>query len=169
MKKSFAFFFLFLLIQTPIIYADNAQVKTFHSEGEVTSVDPVYSRVTIQHAPIKGLTGDMETEFVVKSSDLLKKISRSDLVSFDIENNQGNYEIVKIEKTGVAPPKEEGVPLGQAAKDVFDGAGKVVQTVAAPIAPVSEAAGGAINSAGEAVSGTQPRVNDGNVESKAKF
>lgn len=171
MKKLLTLLLLFSLICIPASHAsDSAEVKRFHGDGEVTSIDPVYSRITIHHTAIKGFGADSDTEFFAKSPDLLKKISKSDLVSFDIEESKGDAQIVKIEKTGQAPPKEEGVPLGQAAQGMLEGAGKVVTTVTSPIAPVSDAAGGAINSAGTAVSGgAQPRVDDGSVESKTKF
>ena len=56
---------------------------------------------------------------------------------------KGDVKIEKIEKTGVAPPKDEGTPLGQAVHDVLRGTGNVVKGVTEPIAPVHEVAKGA--------------------------
>jgi len=168
MKKLFSFFALLSFVFIPVAYANDA-VHHFHGEGEVTSVDPAYSRVTIEHAPIKGFPSEAQTDFSVQSASLLKNVSVRDLVSFDVEETKGDAQIVKIERTGQAPPKEEGVPLGQAAQGVLDGAGAVVKTVTSPIAPVSEAAGNATSATSAAVGSAQPRVDDGAVESKTKF
>ncbi len=170
MKKLFTLSLLFSLVLAPALYAaDKNTIQHFHGEGEVLSVDPLYSRVTIEHAPIKGFPSGSATDFVVKSADLLKKISTRDLVSFDVDDNHGEAEIVKIERTGQAPPKEEGIPLGKAAEDVLNGAGTVVKTVAAPIAPVGEAATATTSATGQAVSGVDPRVDSDGVASKTKF
>ncbi len=141
MKKASVLFLILSLTFLPFSYAENKTgVTRFHGEGEVVSVDPVYSRVTIQHAPIKGFSSGNETDFVVASSSLLKKISKSDLVRFDVEDTNGDAQIVKIERTGQAPPKEDRMPLGRAAQEVLEGAGTVIKTVASPIAPISEVA-----------------------------
>ena len=167
MKKISGFFLLFSLIFMPLSYAaDKAGTQIFHGTGEVTSVDPVYSRITINHAPIKGFPGDAETEFVVKSASLLKKISKSDLVSFDLEEKNGDAQIVNIEKTGEAPPKEDGIPLGRAAQGVLEGAGQVVKTVASPIAPLGEVA----NATADATTNTTGTVlKDADTKVKTKF
>lgn len=166
MKKFFTFFILFTIMGGTAFAADNSQVKRFHGTGEVTSVDPMYSRITIQHDPISGFISDPVTEFSVKSPDLLKKISKSDLVSFDIEDNKGDVVIVKIERTGQAPAKQEGVLLGQAAQEVLEGAGQVVKTVASPIAPVGEVA----NATADATTNTTGSVlNEASPEFKKKF
>ena len=165
MKKHFALFLIFSLLFLPQSHASDG-LKKFHGEGEVLSVDPVYSRVTIAHAPIKGLPGDSSNEFVVKSSGLLKKISPSDLVRFEIEEGVGGAEIVKLEKTGQALPKEDRMPLGQAAQQVLEGAGTVVKTVAAPIAPI----GAVANATADATTNTTGSVlKDTDSQVKHKF
>lgn len=165
MKKFSVLFLFFYFVGLPVSFADSASVKRFQGNGEVVSVDPVYSRITINHSLIKDFAHDGETEFVVSSPALLKKISKSDLVSFDIEETRGDAQIVKIERTGQAPPKEEGIGLGRAAQDVLEGAGAVVKTVASPIAPIGQVA----NATADATTNTTGSVlsnTDGDMKKK---
>lgn len=170
MRKFLVLMLSFSLAYVPFCHsADKNATRTFHGAGEIKSVDPVYSRVTIEHSAIKDFAGDGETEFFVQTPGLLKNIEPLDLVEFEIEETKGDAQIVKITKTGKGLPKEEGIPIGQAAQGVFEGAGNVVRTVAAPIAPVGEAAAGVTDSTGAAVNSAEPHVADGNVQSKTKF
>ncbi len=167
MKKFLLGVIFFSLIGSPLSYAaKESDVAHFHGEGTVTSVDPVYSRITIEHLPIKGFSSGNATSFVVSSPALLKKISTSDLVSFDIEDTNGDAQIVKIERTGQALPKENGLPLGRAAQDVLEGAGAVVKTVASPIAPVSEVANATTDATTNA---TGSVLSDGKTDGMTKF
>ncbi len=167
MKKFLLGMFFFSLTCLPLSYAANESgVSHFHGEGTVTSVEPVYSRITIEHLPIKGFASANTTSFAVSSPTLLKKISTSDLVSFDIEDTNGDAQIVKIERTGQALPIEDGLPLGRAAQDLLEGAGAVVKTVASPIAPVSEVANATTDATTNA---TGSVLNDGKADGMTKF
>ena len=161
-RASFYFLFLSFFISLPS-HAAESQARQFHGSGEVITVDPVYSQVTIQHQAIKGFSGDRESEFFVQSPDMLKNIQKGDLVEFDLTDNKGDVKIEKIQKTGVAQPKNEGTPLGQAVQGVLEGTGNVVKTVTEPIAPVHEVAKGATSvtdAAGEALKDDAPEVKN---------
>lgn len=161
MNKIAIFAFLSFFLSSSVFAAD--AVRKFQADGEVTSVDPVYSQITIEHGPIKDFAHDGQTEFYVLSADLLKNISKGDLVDFDFTDTRGDVRIDKITKTGTAPPKEDGVPLGQAVSDTLRGVGEVAKTVTSPIPPVSEALGGAMNSTADVTAG-EARMKDGEVK-----
>ena len=152
MKKTAIFAFLLFFLTPTMLRAADAN-RSFKGSGEVRTVDPVYSQVTIEHHAIKGLAGDGVTEFYVSDPGLVKGVATSDLVEFDVSDTKGDIKITKITKTGVAPPREEGIPVGEA-----------LQAVTAPLAPVSEAIGGAAESA--ATPGSDPRIKDGEVKQK---
>ncbi len=166
---------LLLILSASLIYAPAAFAKdgNYKASGEVVSVDPVYSRITIAHDPIKGFSGDSQTEFTVKSNDLLKDISTLDTVDFEVEASNGEANITKLTKTGHAAPRPDGIPVGQAAQDVFEGAGNIVKTVASPIAPLSEVtnatADATTNTTGSVLNETKPSAGDGGIGSKQKF
>ena len=142
-----------------------AQTKSFNGSGEVTSVDPLYSRVTIKHSAIKGFSGDTTTEFAVASADLLKNLSDRDLVAFTVTDNHGDVKIEKIIKTGVAA-EEEKTNLGTVAQDVLVGTGEVAKGVTQPLQPVHEVVSGAVG----ATTGATGSVLEGaDGEGKTKF
>ena len=144
MKKAmFYSLFLILFIAWPAHGAET--VRQFHGRGEVLSVDAVYSQVTIHHKAIKDFSGDRDSDLFVNSPDMLKNIQKGDLVEFDLTDTKGDVKISKIEKTGVAPPKSEGTPLGDVVHGVIQGTGNVVKGVTEPITPVHEVAKGATN------------------------
>ena len=154
MKKiPFYFLFLFFFISAPCLAADS---KTFHGSGEVVTVDPLYSRLTIETGAIKGFSGGGKNEFVVSSQDLLKDLSARDLVEFDISGSGGEAKINRIKKVGVAPEKDSSTPIGKVAQDILIGTGQVVKTITTPIPPVhdtvGEAVGATTEAAGNAVS-----------------
>ena len=161
MKKVLIFSFISFFCLCQPSFAADAQLRQFHGDGEVLTVDPVYSQVTIEHAPIKDFPSGNGFEFFVTSPELLKGIQRGDLVEFDVTDTKGDVKITKIEKTGVAAPKEDGTPLGQAVSDVLHGTGDVVKGVTAPIPPVYEVAKSATtvtDAGGDAVSDASPEV-----------
>ena len=163
MKKALIFSFLSFFLFCQPSFAADAKIREFHSSGEVLTVDPVYSQVTIEHAPIKDFPSGNDSEFFVESADLLKGIQKGDLVEFDVTDNKGDVKITKITKTGVATPKSETMPLGQAVSDVLHGTGDVVKGVTAPIAPVHEVAKTATSvtdAGGDAVSDASPEVKN---------
>ena len=164
MKKVLIFSFISLLSIVPSARAAGA-VRQFQGSGEVLTVDPVYSRLTIHHKAIKDFSGDADTEFFVKSQDILKDIQTGDLVDFDLTDNKGDVQIEKITKTGVAPPKKEGTPIGQVVHDVLAGTGDAVRTVTTPIAPAHEVA----KKATSVTDATGDALQDAGTEAKAKF
>ena len=166
MKKTFFLLTLFSFLIAPALFAAEPQVRQFSGSGEVTSVDPLYSRITIQHHAIKDFAGDTETEFVVASADLLKKISKGDLVDFEFTDSKGDVKIDKITRTGQAAPKQEGIPVGKAVQDVLVGTGDVVKGVTQPITPVHEAANSTMDATTNA---TGSVLNDANPDVKRKF
>ena len=143
MKKVLIFSFISLLSIVPPVFAGHDKVRQFSGSGEVTSVDPVYSSISIEHKAIKDFSGDRVSDFFVSSPDLLKGIEKGDLVDFDLTDSKGDVKIDKIQKTGVAPPKSDGMPLGQAVHDVLQGTGNVVKGVTEPLPPAHEVAKGA--------------------------
>ena len=163
MKKAlFYFLFLSLFISIPGHAAD----KTYQGSGEVVTVDPLYSRITIETDAIKDYSAAGENEFVVSSPELLKDISRHDLVDFEIQEVRGEAKINKLTKTGVAPEEDEGTPIGKAVQEVLTGTGQVVKTVTTPITPVGAAIGNAV---GDTTEATGNLVGDAKSDIKRKF
>ena len=165
MKKAAHYFLFFTFFISTIGHAAESASRQFHGSGEVISVDAVYSQVTIHHKAIKDFSGDRDSEFYVSSPDILKNIQKGDLVVFDLTDKKGDVKIEKIEKTGVAPPKDEGTPLGQAVHDVLKGTGNVVKGVTEPIPPVHEVAKGAAS----VTDATGDALKEDGTEVKNKF
>ena len=164
MKKTFIFFLF--LVSTPAILLAASTATRYQGSGEVTSVDPLYSRVTIQHSAITNFTGDAETEFFVQSPDLLKGIAKRDLVDFTLVNEKGDVRIEKITRTGEAPSKDDSVPLGRAVQGALVSTGEAVKTVSSPIAPAHEVVSGAV---GATTGATDTVLHDANPDVKKKF
>lgn len=142
-----------------------AEDKRFEGQGEVTSVDPAVSRVTIQHKAIKGFSGDAETEFTVSDPVFLAKIGKRDLVNFTVVDKRGDTRIEKIEKTGQAPPEEE-MTMGQVVQHVLVGTGEIAKGVTAPIPPAHEVMSGAVGTTTDA---TGSVLNSVDTKVKNKF
>lgn len=166
MKKLTPFISLTALLLTVYAFSADETLKKFTGSGEVTSVDPVYSRVTIQHKPIQGFVGGDETEFFVASQDLLKGINRYDLVDFSFEDKRGDVQITEITKTGVAAPKDDSIPLGRAVQGALVSTGEAAKTVTSPIPGVNEVVSGAF---GATTDTTEPVLHDANPEVKQSF
>ena len=165
MKKILLFSFIsFLSIVLPVSAAES-KIRQFHGSGEVLTVDPVYSRITIQHKAIKDFSGDRDSEFFVQPAGLLKGIEKGDLVEFDLTDTKGDVKIDKIQKTGVALPHSDTVPLGQAVHDVLEGTGNVVKGVTEPLAPAHEVAKGATS----ITDATGDALREGDSQLKSKF
>jgi Cu/Ag efflux protein CusF len=160
------FLLVFLFSVSPASAADISRSKHFTSRGEVISVDPMYSRITLQHDPIKGFPGGFETEFEVSSQNLLKNISMSDEVTFEIEEAAGSAQIIKLERTGKKFEHNDRMPMGRAAQDLLEGASTVVKTVTSPIAPVNQLTSAATDAT---TSATGSVLADKDSEVKAKF
>ncbi len=164
MKKLFIFTFLITMF-SPVLFAAEAQPKNYSAKGQVITVDPVYSQVTIHHGAIAGFSGEANTEFFAASGDMLKNIHTNDLVDFEFTDTKGDIKILKITKTGEALPEVEK-PLGTAVQEVLEGAGDVVKGVTEPIAPAHEVAGGVMDATTGATSNV---LTDVSPEQKTKF
>ena len=148
-------------VQTPSF----AAAKRIEAKGEVTSVDPVYSSVTIKHGAIKGFAGDGSSDFTVVSADLLKAINKSDLVDFTLVDEKGDVRIEKIVRTGQAvPEKEPG--MGKVVQDVLVGTGEVAKGITSPIEPAHQVVSGAVGATTDA---TGSLLNDADTQVKKKF
>lgn len=142
-----------------------AAVKRIEAKGEVTSVDPVYSSVTIKHGAIKGFAGDGSTDFAVVSADLLKPIHKSDLVDFTLLEDKGDARIEKIVRTGQAvPEKEAGV--GKVVQDVLVGTGEIAKGITSPIEPAHQVVSGAV---GVTTDATGSLLENADTQVKKKF
>lgn len=165
MKK---YFWLVLFFCFSLAFPLNAvaETKTFEGKGEIISADPLYGRVTIHHNAIKGFAGNEDTEFVVRSKDLLNNLGKHDLVDFSLEESGSNAEIVKINKTGVAPAVDAGLPVGKMAQDILVATGEAAKTVTTPIEPAHQMVTGAFGATTDA---TGTVLKDAKSEVKQKF
>lgn len=132
----------FLSVATVALSADKS--RRFDGSGEVITVDPLYSRITIEHGSIKDFSGDGKSEFFVTKPELLKGVATRDLVKFSLVDEKGDVRIDKIEKTGVAPEREDDtITINKAARAVIGATGEVARGVTQPIPPAHEAMKGA--------------------------
>ena len=165
MKKATISLLFFLLLN--VSYGHTAEsARQFKGNGEVVTVDPVYSQITILHGAIKGFAQDSSTQFYVTDAAHLKNITKGDLVDFDLTDTKGDVKITKIMKTGVASPKENGIPIGQAVRETLQGTGQVLGAITSPLPPVSDAIHGAMNSTADVAN---PEITDGELKQKASF
>jgi Cu(I)/Ag(I) efflux system protein CusF len=68
-------------------------------DGTVTRIDEAGAKMTIRHGPLKELEMEgMTMVFRVKDPSMLKDAKAGDQVKFDVERNQGQLTIIKIEK-----------------------------------------------------------------------
>ncbi len=165
MKKVFILTGLISILMTQILFAADASPKKYSASGQVITVDPVYSQVTIRHGAIKEFAHDADTEFYVASADLLKNIQKDDLVDFEFTDTKGDVKIDKITKTGVALPEVEK-SLGTGVQEVLEGAGDVVKGVTSPLPPAHDVAGGVMDATTGATSNV---LTDASPEQKTKF
>lgn len=128
-----------LLLFSASVALSAEKAHHFDGKGEILSVDPLYSRVTIKHTAIKGFSGDGKSEFFVTKPELLKGISTRDLVSFSLADEKGDVRIDKIERTGVAEEHGDGtIKISEAARAVIGATGEVARGITQPITPVHE-------------------------------
>jgi len=68
-------------------------------DGTITRIDEAGAKMTIRHGPLTelGMEG-MTMVFRVKDPEMLKGAKTGDQVKFDVERNQGQLTIIKIEK-----------------------------------------------------------------------
>ena len=165
MRKIVSIFILGFIFQLATVDGLPATPKQFKGNGEVTSVDPFYGRITIKHGAIKDFSGDGETEFIVSVGSLLKEINKRDLVDFTIQDDRGDVRLVEIKKTGVAPI-EENPKLGKVVQDVLVGTGEVVKGVTDPLPPAHEVVSGAVGATTSVTGAVLPGVDN---QSKQKF
>ena len=148
-----------------------AAVNSFAAEeisgkGQVRSVDPLYGRLTIKHDAIRGLAESGEHEYTVASPDLLKDLARRDLVDFKVKVDKSNQEITAIEKTGVAPPENDGLPVGQAVQGALESTAGAAQSLTSPIPPAHGFVAATTNATTEV---TGSVLDDATTEVKKKF
>ena len=160
MKKT-AISVLFLLIFSASQCHAAERVRHFEGYGEVLSVDPISSQITIRHRAIKGLAGSGDTQFFVTDAAMLEGIEKHNLVELDLVETKGDLKVEKITKTGQALPQEDGIPLGQAVQDTLQGTGQVLKAVTSPLPAVSDAVSGAADSTADAA---DPKIKDGEVK-----
>lgn len=144
MKKAHVWLFLGMAFLWADLGAAEAKTNRYEASGELTSVDPLYQRITVKHGVIKGFSGAGETEFVLKSSDPFGGLKKRDLVEFTVVDESGDVRVEKIKVTGQAPPKDESLKLGPAVQEVVAATGEVAKGVTAPIAPAHEVVSGAV-------------------------
>lgn len=165
-KLSLALLSFIFLFSSSTLHAEDSSIRKFHSTGQVITVDPVYSQITIEHGAIKDFAGPGQTEFYVASAELLNGLSRNDLVTFDLVDTKGDVKIEKISKTGVAPEKTEGMPLGQAVQETLEGAGELAKGLTEPIKPAHQVVEGAVDTTTGA---TDTVLKDAKPEQKTTF
>jgi Cu(I)/Ag(I) efflux system periplasmic protein CusF len=70
-------------------------------DGQVVKVDPSAGNITIKHGPIRKLDMDqgMTMVFHAQDADLLKGLKAGDKIKFDAESVNGQYTVIKIEKS----------------------------------------------------------------------
>lgn len=141
-----------------------AEKKTYQAKGEVVNTFSILSRITIKHDTIKGYAPAGETEFSLSSTDLSKNLSKGDLVSFVISEDNTRSQIDKIEKIGVAPAKEGQLPMGRTAQGILESTGEAAKTIVAPVGPAADVVGGAIdvttNASGSVLNNVNPEHKD---------
>ncbi|MBI4352628.1 MAG: copper-binding protein [Candidatus Omnitrophica bacterium] len=140
---------VFLVFTSLSVQAAEQVIRRFEGKGEVTSADPLFSRVTIKHGAMKGFAEERETEFFVDSAGLLKDIHRYDLVEFTVADRKGEVLVEKIKKVGEASPPPGKIEIGKAVRDVVVATGEVAKGIASPIPPVQEMVSGAAGAASE--------------------
>jgi Cu/Ag efflux protein CusF len=164
MKKAVVFSVISLLsLAMPAHSA--SQDRALRGTGEVITVDPVYSQVTIRHGAIKDYAGDATTEFYVTDASLLKNVQKGDLVDFSLKDEKGDVRIDKITKTGVAVFPATGSPLGETVQGVLHGTGEIVKSVTHPL-PVAGEVGQAL---GDTTAATGDALRDVPTVGKTKF
>ena len=68
-------------------------------DGTITRIDEAGAKMTIRHGPLTELGMDgMTMVFRVKDPEMLKDAKAGDQVKFDVERNQGQLTIIKIER-----------------------------------------------------------------------
>jgi hypothetical protein len=160
MKKVYALGVLALLFLGVWAFSAQHELERIEADGEVMEVDPLHSVILIEY---KGV----DTQFDVVSKDLLKDLSKRDLVHFTFAQDKNRQVIEKIVKTGEAPPKEEKLEIGKAVQDVIVGAGETAKFVTSPVPPVQEAIGGAVGATTDTTGAVLEDVSA--PEAKTKF
>jgi hypothetical protein len=151
-------FFVLISGLTSAAWAGPSSTRTFDASGEVVTVSPVYSRITIRHETIPGFSEAGETEFPVVSKDLIAKIAARDLVKFKIVDDRGDLSVTQIERIGTAPEPEKG-RLGRALQETLEGVGEAAKTVASPIPPAGELVGAAADATTGATGSVLPNAD----------
>lgn len=80
----------------PIAWAQSDAI-----DGQVTKVDESAGKITIKHGPIKKLDMDEGMTMVFRAQDpaMLKGLKAGDKVKFEPDRVNGQFTVMKIEKT----------------------------------------------------------------------
>ena len=69
-------------------------------KGEVTKIDADAAKITIKHGPIKKFDMDaMTMVFRAGDPEMLKQVKAGDKVNFEADKINGQFTVIKIEKT----------------------------------------------------------------------
>ncbi|HVV80408.1 MAG TPA: copper-binding protein [Pseudolabrys sp.] len=97
-KLFIAFFALAVLAAAQPASAQNTPEVT---SGEVTKVDESAQKITIRHGPIKkfDMEEGMTMVFRAKDPAMLKQVKPGDKIKFEADRVNGQFTVVRIEKT----------------------------------------------------------------------
>ena len=82
----------------PTITPNTSEIKTFKGKGVVTKINLELVSVELNHEKIEGLMPAMIMEFYVKEKSELEVLKLGDKVAFVLEDNQGQEQIISINK-----------------------------------------------------------------------
>lgn len=89
-----------LMICTACNRGPSGAPQTYQATGQIVSIAPDRSTVTIQHEDIKGFMPAMTMSFPVKNPALLTGLETNDLVRFELTVTPEDSWVSRIEKTG---------------------------------------------------------------------
>jgi Cu/Ag efflux protein CusF len=89
------------IILAGALAATQALAQAAMIDGEVTKIDVAANKITLRHGPIKKLDMDMGMTMVFRVQDptMLKGLKAGDKVKFDADKVNGQFTIVKIERS----------------------------------------------------------------------
>jgi Cu/Ag efflux protein CusF len=84
-----------------VTFAPAVMAQSETVTGEVIKVDESAGKITLKHGPIKKFDMDMGMTMVFRASDpaMLKTVKPGDKVKFEPDQVNGQYTVMKIEKT----------------------------------------------------------------------
>src|ERR1700761_4720233 len=93
-----------LLLSLAFVLSLESQIALAQSsliDGQIMKVDQSASKITIKHGPIKKLGMDQGMTMVFKAQDpaMLKIVKAGDKVKFDADQINGQFTVIKLEKS----------------------------------------------------------------------